>query len=47
MLRVLHSTGGDVVLKSTYRIILPTKHIGLLAAAQFIWTDTEGYSTYA
>ena len=27
MLRVLHSTGGDVVLKSTYRIVQPTKHI--------------------
>ena len=24
MLRVLHSTGGDVVLKSTYRIVQPT-----------------------
>ena len=27
MLRVLHSTGGDVVLKATYRIVQPTKHI--------------------
>jgi len=44
MLRVLHSTGGDVVLKSTYRIVQPTKHI---ATAQFIWIATEGYSTYA
>ena len=45
MLRVLHSTGGDVVLKSTYRIVQPTKHI--LAAAQFIWIATEVISTYA
>ena len=27
MLRVLHSAGGDAVLKSTYRIVQPTKHI--------------------
>src|SRR6218665_3745952 len=35
MLRVLHSTGGDVVLKSTNRIVQSTKHI--VAAAQLIW----------
>ena len=45
MIKVLHSTGGHVVLKSTYRFIQPTKHI--LAAAQFIWIATEGYSTNA
>jgi len=26
MLRVIHSTGDDVVVKSTYRIVQPTKH---------------------
>src|SRR6218665_1652796 len=35
MSRVLHSTGGDVVLKSTNRIVQSTKHI--VAAAQLIW----------
>ena len=45
MLRVLHSTGGDVVLKSTNRIVQSTKHI--VAAAQLIWIATEVISTYA
>src|SRR6218665_1759558 len=44
MLRVLHSTGGDVVLKSTNRIVQSTKHI--VAAAQLIWIATEVISTY-
>ena len=30
-LRVLHSTGGDVVLKSTNRIVQSTKHIVVAA----------------
>ena len=45
MLRVLHSTGGDVVLKSTNRIVQSTKHI--VVAAQLIWIATEVISTYA
>ena len=42
--RVLHSTGGDVVLKSTNRIVQSTKHT--VVAAQLIWIATEVISTY-